>query len=243
MINATNPNTKIAILSILLEAKQCGIGKITRTALVKYVYLMDLWTAEETSGETFTGTEWRFHHFGPYSEALIMDLDWLSTQPSVNKEDVSGNNRDYSLYSLSEWAKAPTFEALGLVSDVRLKLIEAIKNYAGDLNSLLNFIYFRTTPMQGAIPGTVLSFSDAQKIKYKTDIKTVMVPINETKKIARIKFLLAQIGKQWEEGHRPRKIPNPPIRDALFKESESDDGLNDIDGNFRTSLSFREGSD
>jgi hypothetical protein len=243
MVSATNPKTKDAVLSILLEAKQCGVGKVTRTALVKYVYLMDFWTAEETRGTTFTGIEWRFHHFGPYSDTLAADLDLLSTQPSVSKEDISGKNNDYSLYSLGAWAKAPSFEALGLPSDVRLKLVQTLKQYASDLNALLHFIYFGTAPMQGAIPGSILSFAGSRKLNYKTDVKTISVPIADAKKAARIKLLLAKIGKQWEEEHTPNNIPNPPIRDALFLEAIEDDGLDDIQGNWKVELSFRPAND
>lgn len=238
MAHTANPQAKNAILSILLEAKQGGVGKITRTALIKYLYLLDFWMAEATGGNTFTGVEWRFHHFGPYSNALAADLDWLSTQPSVEKEDISGKDKDYFLYSIGEWAKAQTFEALGLPIDVRLNLIEAIKRYAGDLSGLLDFVYFKTAPMQGATPGAVLSFAGFRKLNFKTDIKTIKVPVNDAAKIDRIKILLAKIGGQWEEGHKAPAMTHPPIRDALFAQVAEDEGLIGIDGNWSAALTF-----
>jgi len=39
--------------------------------LIKYVYLGDLAFSEGNSGETYTGVPWRFHHFGPWSEAVF----------------------------------------------------------------------------------------------------------------------------------------------------------------------------
>lgn len=238
MAYAANPQAKNAILSILLEAKEGGVWKITRTALIKYLYLLDFWMAEESGGGTFTGAEWRFHHFGPYSDALAADLDWLSTQPSVEKEDISGKGKDYFLYSLGEWAKAQTFEALGLPIDVRLKLTEAIKHYAGDLSGLLDFVYFRTTPMQGATPGSVLSFTGLRKLNFKADIKPVKVPVNDAAKIDRIKTLLKKIGGQWEEGHKIPAMTHPPIRDAIFAQVMEDEGLAGIEGNWNAALSF-----
>lgn len=240
MAYTASPKVKNAILSILLEAKQGGMGKVTRTALIKYLYLLDFWMAEEAEGNTFTGAEWRFHHFGPYSNALAADLDWLSTQPSVEKEDVIGKDKDYFLYSLGEWAKAQTFEVLGLPIDVRLRLTEAMKRYSGDLNGLLNFIYFKTAPMQGATPGSILSFAGLRKLNFKADIKPVRVPISDVAKINRIKTLLAKIGEQWEERHKAPAMTHPPIRDALFAQVAEDEGLTGVEGNWKAALTFYE---
>lgn len=238
MTYTANPKANNAILSILLEAKLGGAGKVTRTALIKYLYLLDFWMAEETGGNTFTNAEWRFHHFGPYSDTLATNLDWLSTQPSVEKEDISGKGKDYFLYSLGEWAKAQTFEALGLPIDVRLKLTEAIKRYAGDLSGLLDFVYFKTAPMQGATPGSVLSFAELHKLNFKVDIKPIKIPINDAAKIDRIKTLLVRIGKQWEEGQKAPAMTPPPIRDAFFTQVVEDEGLAGIEGNCKAALTF-----
>lgn len=238
MAHTINPRAKDAILSILLEVKQAGIGKITRTALIKYLYLLDYWTAEETGGEIFTGTEWRFHHFGPYSDVLAADIDWLSTQPSVEKEESTGKSVDYFLYSLGEWAKAQTFESLGLPITVRLNLIEAIKHYSGDLNGLLGFVYFKTEPMQRAKPGDILSFAGLHKLNFKTDIKQIRVPVTDVAKIDRIKSLLAKIGDQWNEGHVAFTMTQPPLRDALFAGVSEDEGLDGIEGNYISRLTF-----
>jgi hypothetical protein len=238
MAHNINPQAKNAILSILLESKQSGSGKVTRTALIKYVYLLDYWMAEETGGNTFTGVEWRFYHFGPYSDALAADLEWLSTQPSVEKEDFSGKDKDYSLYGLGEWAKAQTFEALGLPIDVRLRLTEAIKRYAVDLSGLLDFVYFKTTPMQGATPGTVLSFAGLRKLNFKADIKPVKVPIPNATKAARIKILLSKIGGQWEDARKAPVMAQPPIRDAVFAQTVEDEGLFGAESTYMAALSF-----
>ena len=50
--------------------------------LVKYVYLADLFHAKRNNGVTFTGIEWKFYKFGPWSQAvherieLALERNW-----------------------------------------------------------------------------------------------------------------------------------------------------------------------
>lgn len=43
--------------------------------LIKYVYLVDLDYAKFNNGQTFTGVDWVFHHFGPWSVDVFQQLD------------------------------------------------------------------------------------------------------------------------------------------------------------------------
>jgi len=101
-----------------------------------------------------------------------------------------------------------------------------------------DFVYFKTTPMQGATPGAVLSFAGLRKLNFKADIKPVKVPVNDAAKIDRIKTLLAKIGGQWEEGHKTPTMTHPPIRDALFAQVAEEEGLAGVEGNWRSTLTF-----
>lgn len=38
--------------------------------LLKYVYLADLFHATKNEGATYTGTEWKFYKFGPWSQSV-----------------------------------------------------------------------------------------------------------------------------------------------------------------------------
>jgi hypothetical protein len=194
--------------------------------------------AEETPGRTYTGIEWYFHHFGPYSSALIDDLDFLSTQPSVEKEDIKGKDKEYSLYGLGAWVNVKTLEELRLPPDVRLRLSDAIRKFSRDLSGLLDFVYFKTEPMQGVLPGSRLSFDDLHKVNYRADIKNVKVPISGAKKISRIQTLLLDIGRQWEDECKSQELKNPPIRDALFEQSVADEDLISAQGIHAAKLSF-----
>lgn len=229
----------MAVESILLEAKNLGVGSLTRTALTKYLYLLDYWVAKENSGKTFIGAEWIFHHFGPYSEAIANDLDWLPTLPSINKVDVSKEGKDFSLYSLSEYAKGRTLESIGLTFDVRQNLALALKTFAHDLSGLLNFVYFETEPMEHAAPGDRLVFSNLQKSVFKTDIKPYKLPIKDRKKAEKIQALLLNIGNRWEEDHKPLILKNPPIRDAYYEQTFDEEYELDPTEEFISSVTFK----
>jgi hypothetical protein len=46
--------------------------------LIKYVYLADLAYAEHNYGETFTGIDWQFYKFGPWSQTCKQGLESTS---------------------------------------------------------------------------------------------------------------------------------------------------------------------
>ena len=205
-----------ALQAILLEAKAAGVPKPTRTALVKYLYLLDVFYAEETAGQTWTGLTWRFHHFGPYSDAAVAALDRLVEQGLVVQEDVSTRDRDYSLYQLGEWSKAVALTGLGIPTDVRLAIEQAARKFAADLYGLLDYVYFRTAPMRDAFPGDQLSFLGARKVDYKEDVKLKKIPLRDKKTIERIKQLVSAIGRQYATSRVGTSEGTPPIFDNAF---------------------------
>ncbi len=43
--------------------------------LIKYLYLADLAYSERHNGETYTGLNWKFYHFGPWVEELYQKIE------------------------------------------------------------------------------------------------------------------------------------------------------------------------
>ena len=223
MVQETKYKTADAITAILLEAKSVGVHKLTRTALTKYLYLLDYWIAKENGGKPFFDITWKFHHYGPYSEALALDLDWASSQPAINKVDVTKTDKEFTLYSLSEYAKNKTLEMLGVPIDVRHHLTQAIKAFAYDLIGLLNFVYFKTEPMEHVKPGDVISFDGLRKVNFKTDLQPIKIPVGDKDKAEQIKMLLSKIGGKWEDDHKPKFTQTQPIRDSFFAQTIHED--------------------
>lgn len=229
-----------AILAILLESKQAGVGKITRTALMKYLYLLDLYMAEETQGNTWTGAAWRFHHFGPYAQALADDIDLLAGKSLIQEiTGGGGSSKDYTLYSIGEWSTAKSLEALGFPRDARMRLGEAIREFAQNLSGLLDMVYFRTEPMRGVRPGQDLSFASARKVDFKADIKPVQIPVTDSARAANIQALAKKIGENYLRASQ--RLPDQyvrPIRDEHYAQAIAGNEDDRIEGEYSAELTF-----
>ena len=227
-----------AILAILHEAKQAGVGGVLRTALIKYLYLLDLLVAREKSGETFTGTIWRFHHYGPYADSCVAELDELAKTPTVECHGSAGKSKDYCVYKLGEYGTADSLESLGLSFDVRSNLGTAIRRYASDLSGLLDYVYFNTEPMANAKPGDVLEFSGASNSNYKRDIRPIDVPAADPKRLEHVRMLLKKLGDNWAKRAQEGGAMSAPILDEHYGATTADADLSAAAGSYKGRLLF-----
>lgn len=148
------------------------------TALMKYLYLLDVYMAEATEGQTWTGAQWGFLHFGPYATTLANEIDTLAQRSLIQSFSGGGTGKDYILYTVGEWSTAKSFEALGFPSEVRQKMATAIRQFANNLSDLLDMVYFRTEPMRDAKPGDALDFSGCQRLSFSSIKPLKMKPID-----------------------------------------------------------------
>lgn len=230
--SASKPSVA-AIFAILSEAESAGVGKITRTALMKYLYLLDLYTARETGGKTWTGASWVFLHYGPYSQSLAEEVDALSAKGLIEEKAGGGLSKDYSLYSLAEMTIVKGFVDLGMPIDVRLSLSQDIRKFASDLPYLLDKIYFHTEPMECVRPGDALTFETAQKVNFKTDVKPIKIPIADEKTVTTIRLLAKRIGEKYLKSFDGQRPFAPPIIDHYFLDAvASDNGKPEVEGEF-----------
>lgn len=126
--------------------------------LIKYVYLADLSYARRNNGETYTGIQWRFHNFGPWSNdvnnCIEPALEEICAECKILSSDYDS---DYKRWSLTDDA---LLEKLG----VKLPLIitgvvdSSVHKFKKDTPSLLEYVY-RTEPMLKAAPGEILDFT------------------------------------------------------------------------------------
>ena len=127
--------------------------------LVKYVYLADLAYAERNRGQTFTGSQWKFHHFGPWSLDVYKRLEPACSSVGAEKKSIPSAYReeDFIRWSLKDENLAELLEAklpLTVTSEIKW----AIRKFGIDTPSLLNHVYL-TRPMLKAAPGEFLDFS------------------------------------------------------------------------------------
>lgn len=187
------------ILALLREARDAGVGGLTTTAVIKYVYLADYFNAKHTDGATFTNLKWQFLHFGPYAPAAQLALEQLVDMSRVQEEQRGGTERDYYFYSLGEWSNALSLEALGVSQAVRLRITQALRDFKGNLNALLNFVYFHTEPMQEAQPEDYLDFSACLKDVY-AELKPVQMRVLPNEKVVAFRKRIAEL----RQGKKPK---------------------------------------
>lgn len=219
----SDKNLTEAILAVLRIAREAGGGKLARTALTKFVYMFDLYAAEEAGGKIFSGAEWKFWHFGPYAEALDTRLDALAAAGSIQMDARENGDKEYTLFYLGEWSTAKTPRDLGLSPDIGARVAEMIKLYSFDLPSLLNHVYFETAPMRGAKPGATLDFSTAERRDWKRDVKPHRFGVKDPARARRIKDLAAKIGT--DRRAQAFVLTTPPIYDAHFERAVADADL------------------
>lgn len=115
-------------------------GNITKTQLVKFIYLADLYAVKWT-GQQLTDLDWCYYHYGPWNEEIDKALTQMDGV-EVFQESV-GNATLIKPISLEKIGKDLDF-SVGL----RLMLNNIKREWAGSkkLQPLLDYVY-STAPM------------------------------------------------------------------------------------------------
>jgi hypothetical protein len=142
------------------EAQRIPPPAVTR--LVKLLYLADLEWRREHGGEPLTDLSWRFLHFGPYANELL---------------DVFGGENIQSVdFKVGKTAKRMIFDredsqASLVPREVSTLIADLVKKWGEtDLNSLLDYVYFETEPMETAERGTRLDFSRLRESRKRAKL-------------------------------------------------------------------------
>ena len=144
------PNLEELILYVVGRSRDRG-ATLTRTKLVKLVYLIDVARAEGL-GRTLTGLRWRFLHYGPYAPELGATLEALEGRDAI----FGGSLGDATLYR----GARDVPDADNWPASICMSVDRVVDDWAGsELNKLLDHVYFHTTPMKGVERGEELDFS------------------------------------------------------------------------------------
>ncbi len=128
--------------------------------LIKYVYLADLHYARRHEGDSFTGIDWRFYNFGPWSAEVYERI------PSALKIIGAEENRFPSDYEeRKDWIRwhirdKDRLERIRreLPAEITLALRRDVHKFKKDTPELLQHVY-STKPMLNAAPNELLDFS------------------------------------------------------------------------------------
>lgn len=135
-------------------------GFASKTKLLKFLYLADIENYRST-GETLTGFDWVFLHYGPWAAEYDQALDQLVTENAIAVQAWARQGLEGERISIRE----P--ENLGAVIKPTVAMLRTqryIDVWAdGSLSNLLDYVYFRTEPMADAVRGARLDFTRVRR--------------------------------------------------------------------------------
>jgi len=194
--------------------------------LIKYLYLADLAYSAHHNGETYTGLNWKFYNFGPWSEELYQRIEpallaiWAEKKvyPSTKyeKDCVRWSMQNDELYD-----KLDSKLSIILTGAIQ----SSVHKFGSDTEGLLHFVY-KTAPMLQASPGETLDFtphiSNVQESEQAQKEDTSPIPLT-TRQLKKRKEKLSAIRKSLKERLDKKKkqvrfIPTPPRYDDVFFE-------------------------
>ena len=228
----------VAVAAFSDDFRQRQLGPIH---LLKYAYLADVAHAERNDGNTFSGVEWRFHHFGPWNEEAFEEISPALLAVSASKSQCTSRfENDFVRYRLethdAENIARKSADDLPLV--VFTSISQAVHEHGSDTADLLRHVYL-TKPMLAARPGDVLDFRTAMTVARETSPPTEAPRMSARKKRQRSAIVeSARAGVMARlAAKRVRRVePRPaPRYDAVFTEGTTH--LDRLAGDPLTSIS------
>ncbi|NQT11698.1 MAG: hypothetical protein HQ582_03045 [Planctomycetes bacterium] len=203
-------NEKISLVMkwALLEAARAdewADRKLGPIHLIKYVYLADMDYAKFNGGETFTGAEWVFHKFGPWSVAVNDEIDASLPPWGAKREPFPSkfSDEDCIRWSVDPGDILVAESKKQLPLEVRHIVSSYIDRFHNDTSGLLHFIY-ATPPLLNAAPGELLDFSVMPG--ETPEPKTSFVPLVDRlsrKKRKRLAEGMEELRKRFKAGTAP----------------------------------------
>lgn len=176
-------------------------GRPTKIRLVKFLYLLDLYSAQacdRAEKRTFTNWPWAFIHYGPYCRESTDAIDLAVKHGflAAYSYESSFSDEDYRLYGpggkFNEADVDKVMDSMPIHVSARLR--SAVKRWYDDTYGLLDYVYFRTGPMEHARPNDVLSFANEHMPDMEAFRPVEMVPLSKKKKLA-LREAIQKLGK------------------------------------------------
>lgn len=171
------------ILATAGELEEYRERELGRIHIIKYIYLADLGYAEKHDGQVWTGIDWEFYRFGPWSTALYDHMQGALAKTGAERKSYPSaySEEDYERWCLRDGKVRGTAErTIGVeITGLVASLVREYANYTSDL---LDFVY-RTPPMLRAAPRERLDFTPSGwSFKGNTPFTAKVKPIQLTAK-------------------------------------------------------------
>ena len=196
-----------SILYFVVKRKE---GYVTKTKLLKYLYLIDI-EHYRIYGKTFTGFNWKFYKYGPWTKEFEKLYNEL-----VQSKGVRVNQKNETQF-LNPAEDIELGEILDNV-DEKLKVEKILARWSDEeLGKMLNYVYFYTEPMEGAVKNMPLDFSKIEKAPAKIILPKSSVNPKKLKKIQQ--KLRKGFRKRKEEQEKMKAEFKPPNYDEVYFEA------------------------
>ncbi len=179
------------------EADEFFQRSLSAIHFIKYTYLADLAHAEKNRGETYSGINWRFHHYGPWSPELSQQIKPTLVEAGAIMSQFPSTKFDNDLvrWRLHDDQLRREIEPQLPVS-FKYKLKKQIQELGNDTSGLLHLTY-TTRPMLLAAPGEILDFTPVER-EPKEFQQVAEIPVKELSKTAKKKLELKEEQKNRE---------------------------------------------
>jgi hypothetical protein len=205
------------------EADEPNCRQLGPIHLIKYVYLADLAFAAREAGRTFTGIEWTFYRFGPWSAEVNARVEPASqaigATALVRQSDYEGQD-EWTRWSIRD-SQLLTDVARLLPSSIQLSLQSAIRMYGSSTPELLDYVY-KTAPMLAAAPHEKLDFSLAvsNKVAVDPNIGNIATGVVSAKRLKKFGEKMQQLQREAAKRHGHsaslvNPVQRPPADDIL----------------------------
>lgn len=191
--------------------------------LIKYVYLADMFYARRNQGETFTGVDWTFYNFGPWSQTVHSRVEPALVAIMANKQSFESDYGDEDWHRWNLRNERLLADKKGsLPAAITLRLDRDIHKYLKDTPSLLDYVY-KTSPMIHAAPNEHLDFSLAcEQLDGESDSPKLRIESLSNKKQKKFKEKMSTLREEFQKrkANKPKLVSpvEEPRHDDVFIE-------------------------
>ena len=193
--------------------------------LIKYVYLADLVYAKHNNGQSFTGIDWQFYKFGPWSQAVHARIEPALKAIGANRKQYPSDyddKEDWVRWDLRD-DRLLAEKRRDLPPMITMNLKQYIHRFGKDTPSLLDHVY-KTKPMLAPAPNEYLNLSleiDSEKEQPESIQSLRMENLsNKKKKDFHNKMVALRELRQQRKSEAPKLInPVTNLRhDEVYKQ-------------------------
>ena len=190
--------------------------------LIKYVYLADLAYAKTHNGETFTGVNWQFYKFGPWSQAVNQRIEPALLSIGAEKLTFPSDYDDKDDWV--RWKPVECEQRLKIENELPLEVASAVRKfvhkYGQSTPDLLDYVY-STKPMLLVAPNEFLDFKCLAQKHEKHEIKPDENRVTLSKKKQKLlkkKMDDLKLRSKQQLSYRKRRKLVPPFISPRYDE-------------------------